>query len=311
MLREFQAQWSAFVSRIPPETPFQTPEWLITWWEHFGSGDLRVMVFRGQDARIVGVMPLFLHEWNGRRQLTLIGSGVTDYIDPLFEPEYTRQIVDRLAQELNSSTDWDICDWQDLSVNTPLASLGAAVEDTPCSFIAIERPFDEYLSSLPKDLKRNLRRYKEKAEAAAPVTFEIAETADESLISALIELHRVRWEDAGQSGTIEANGAETFLREAASVFASRGWLRIFAVRFGSRVTAVLLAFCYSGNIFPYLSAFDPRNQSFGFGRELLLQSIRYAHERGYRHWNFLRGVEPFKFSWGAVRVEKRRVIIRR
>jgi len=310
MLREFQPSWSAFVSRITPETPFQTPDWLITWWEHFGGGALRVMVFR-QDGRIVGVMPLFLHEWNGRRQLTLIGSGVTDYIDPLFDPEYTPEIVDRLARELNSSSDWEICDWQDLSANTPLASLGAAVEDTPCSSIAIERPFDEYLSSRPKDLRRNLRRYKEKAEAIAPVTFEVAETPDEGMISALIELHRRRWEDAGQSGMIQANGSEKFLREAASRLAKRGWLRTFAVRFGSRVSAVLLAFCHLNHIFSYLSGFDPRDETFGFGRELLLQAIRYAHERGYRCWNFLRGDEPYKVSWGAVPVEKRRVIIQR
>jgi hypothetical protein len=136
VLSDFRDQWSAFVSRLPPETPFQTPEWLITWWEHFGSGCLRVMVFR-QDTRIVGVMPLFLHEWNGRRQLTLIGSGMTDYLDPVFEPECIPQIVDRLGRELNSSADWDICDWQDLSVNTPLASVGATVEDTRCGVIAI------------------------------------------------------------------------------------------------------------------------------------------------------------------------------
>ncbi|HZS52841.1 MAG TPA: hypothetical protein VFA65_00450 [Bryobacteraceae bacterium] len=113
-LHEFRPEWSAFVSRNPPETPFQTPEWLITWWKHFGSGDLRVMVFR-QESRLVGVMPLFLHEWNGRCQLTLIGAGLTDYLDPLFQPEYTPEIVNRLARELNSWADWDICDWQDLS----------------------------------------------------------------------------------------------------------------------------------------------------------------------------------------------------
>lgn len=109
----------------------------------------------------------------------------------------------------------------------------------------------------------------------------------------------------------EANGAEKFLREAASLFAGRGWLRIFVIGFGPSVAAVLLASSYLKNILGYLSAFDPRYQAFGFGRELLLQAIRYAHERGYRCWNFLRGDESYKFSWGAVRIEKRRVIIRR
>lgn len=123
------------------------------------------------------------------------------------------------------------------------------------------------------------------------------------MISALIELHRVRWEELGQSGMIEANRAERFLRQTASVFASRRWLRIFTVQFGQRVTAILLAFSYSNKMFSYLSAFDPRDEAFGFGRELPLQAIRYAHEGGYEGWNFLRGGEPYKFSWGAVRVE--------
>ena len=82
-LREFEPEWSRFVARVSPATPFQMPEWLATWWSHFGSGDLRVMVFR-QGAEVAGVLPCFRHEWNGRRQLTLVGSRVSDYLDPLF-----------------------------------------------------------------------------------------------------------------------------------------------------------------------------------------------------------------------------------
>src|SRR5947209_123714 len=98
------------------------PAWLFTWWEHFGSGELRVMVFR-EDGSVVGVLPLFLHEWNGCRQLSLIGTGISDYLDPLFVSACTPRIIERIAQELQSWTDWDICDWQDLSAETPLAVL--------------------------------------------------------------------------------------------------------------------------------------------------------------------------------------------
>ncbi len=268
------------------------------------------MVFR-EGGSVMGVLPLFLHEWEKRRQLTLIGAGISDYLDPLFVPLYTPEIVDRIALELNSWTDWDICDWQDLSAETPLAALGTAVEDSSCSFIPLDRPFEEYMASRPKDLKRNLRRYREKAETIAPVSFEAAENADDNLLSRLVELHRERWACSGQSGMIEANGSEKFLRTIATLFAHRGLLRIFTIRFGPRVTAALLAFCYGETVFSYLSAFDPRDGAFGFGRELLFQSIRYAQEHGYRIWNFLRGDEPYKSSWGAFPVEKRRVIIRR
>jgi len=209
-LCEFEPEWSAFTNTISPETPFQTSTWLMTWWKYFGSGEPRVMVFR-YGGRVVGVMPLFLHVWNGRRQLTLIGSGITDYLDPLFTPEWSSQIAVQIRRELQAWDDWDICDWQDLSVNTPLQALGALASDTPCSFVPIDRPFSVYLESRPKDLKRNLRRYKEKAEAIAPVTFDVARDAGDGLLSSLAKLHRARWEKAGERGMIEANRSDQFL----------------------------------------------------------------------------------------------------
>jgi CelD/BcsL family acetyltransferase involved in cellulose biosynthesis len=268
------------------------------------------MVFRNE-GKVAGVMPLFLHEWHGRRQLTLIGAGISDYLDPLFQPDCTDEIVQRIASELHGWTDWDCCDWQDLSRDTPLAGLGVAAPDTPCSSITMEASYAEFLAKRPKDLRRNLRRYKEKAQAIAPVTFQVADSADEFLMCSLIALHRERWNSAGEPGMIDANGSESFLRAMAVAFAGRGWLRIFTVRFGDSIAAVLLAFCDRTNIFSWLSAFDPKYEEFGFGRELLARAIGYAHARGCRNWNFLRGAEPYKFSWGARPVPKCRVLISR
>jgi CelD/BcsL family acetyltransferase involved in cellulose biosynthesis len=309
-LREFEPEWSRFVARVSPATPFQMPEWLATWWSHFGSGDLRVMVFR-QGAEVAGVLPCFRHEWNGRRQLTLVGSRVSDYLDPLFEPQSVAGILEQVGRQLNSWTDWDMCDWQDLSRGTPLQVLGTALEETPCSALALDQPFEDFLATRPKDLRRNLRRYREKAEAIGCVKFEVSHAADDQLMDALIALHRVRWEQMGEPGMIEANRSEAFLREVAKLLASRGALRIFTVRFADRVAAILLALCNKTTIFSYLSAFDPQHESFGFGRELLAQAFRYAHETGYRCWNFLRGDEAYKFSWSAQLIAKSRVLISR
>jgi CelD/BcsL family acetyltransferase involved in cellulose biosynthesis len=309
-LRDFECEWSRFVRRVPPRTPFQTPEWLLTWWSHLGSGAPRVMAFR-RERELAGVLPCFLHEWNGRRQLTLIGSGITDDLDPLFESGCAAEIVELVRAQLRIWTDWDICDWQDLSADTPLAALGVALAETPSSAIAIDGPFEKFLAARPKDLRRNLRRYREKAETAGKVEFSAADTADPELMDALVALHGARWSKSGESGMIEANRAEAFLREVAPLVAARGHLKIFTVRFAGRIAAILLALCDPSTIYSYLSAFDPRHEAFGFGRELLAQAIRYAHERGYRHWNFLRGDEPYKFSWGAQPIAKCRVMIAR
>jgi hypothetical protein len=112
----------------------------------------------------------------------------------------SRQSVDQIAQELKRWPNWNVCDRQDLSRDTSRASLGTAIEDTPYSLIPIEKPFDEFMAARSQDLRRNLRRYREKAEAMAPVTFEVAETADESLLCALIQLYRARWVRMGEKG---------------------------------------------------------------------------------------------------------------
>ena len=305
-LAEFRLEWSKFLERVPPAFPFQRPEWLLPWWSHFGSGRLRVMVFR-EAGEVAGVLPLFLHEWKGRRQLTLLGSGITDYLDPLL-PSYAVELV---GEKLRSWDDWDVCDWQDLSRDTSLGVLGDVRDEMPCSTVELNGSFEDFLAARPKDLRRNVRRYREKAEGMGPVVFEVSDAADAGLLDTLIELHRVRWEKSGESGMIAANRSEGFVREVSGVFAAMGMLRIFTVRFSGRIAAILLAMRNESTIFSYLSAFDPEWEALGFGRELLARAFEYAYGQGYTRWDFLRGDEHYKFSWGAEVVPKCRVIIER
>jgi len=195
----------------------------------------------------------------------------------------------------------------DLSLCTPLQGLGPVSEDTPCSRLPLEGSFETFLAARPKDLRRNLRRYREKAEAVGALRFEVTGAADNDLITTLIDLHAARWRRSGEPGTIESNRAGGFVRDAAAALARAGMLRIFTLRLNGCVVAILLAFRNETTIFSYLSAFDPEYESFGFGRELLAESIRYAYASGYRYWNFLRGAEPYKFSWGAQPIPKCRL----
>ena len=103
-----------------------------------------------------------------RRQLTLVGSGVTDYLDPVLPAD----AVPAIREQLQQWDDWDVCDWQDLSRDTPLQALGNVKDEIPCSAIELTGTFEQFLAARPKDLRRNLRRYRDKAEALGPVTFQ-------------------------------------------------------------------------------------------------------------------------------------------
>ncbi len=84
--------------------------------------------------------------------------------------------------------------------------------DSPCSAIAIEKSFAEFWAGRPSGLRRNVRRYREKAEQHAALEFDAAPYEPECM-EALIRLHSARWREQGQPGMISANRSADFLRE--------------------------------------------------------------------------------------------------
>ena len=316
-LQEFQNQWRSLVEEVDAATPFQLPIWLLTWWRHFGSGQLRTLAFFNRNT-LVGLIPCFRHEWEGARQLTLIGSGITDFLEPPIRTGYESAVVERLQNYLQSQTDWDLCNWQDLASDTPLHRLTGCealraqlVEEAPCSAIPLNGNFDDYWQSRSSELKRNVRRYTQRAEAKGAIQFEVDEKPCPELIDALIELHSARWQRRGESGMIAANQSANFLRDIAVRFANESILRLLTLGWNGQIAAIIFAFSWRKTMYGYLSAFNPEHEKLGFGRILLFHAIRYASNTGHTAWNFLRGNEPYKTWWGAQPVAKTRLIISR
>jgi CelD/BcsL family acetyltransferase involved in cellulose biosynthesis len=181
----------------------------------------------------------------------------------------------------------------------------------PCSQIPLEGEFDRYWRDRPHGLRRNLRRYNEKACRIDTPQFRVACRAHPELTEALIRLHTNRWKDQGEEGMIVANRSADFLRDVVRELERENMLRFFTLGFQERIVAIILGFPFRNIFFSYLSGFDPGYEVFGFGRSLLYESIKYAFEHGFTAWNFLRGDEEYKFSWGAKPIQKSRLIIRR
>ncbi len=310
-------EWSCFAESLHDVTPFQLPDWLLTWWPHFGSGQLHVFVFR-KHSGMVAIIPCFRHEWEGKRQITLIGSGLSDYLEPAVADELRAEVLQTLARELQMDQRWDVCSWQDLNANTPFRSLCSGddfrlttEEDMECAEIPLIGGFEQFWDQRPHGLRRNVQRYLRKAQAIDEPGFCVCAEPETELVNALITLHTARWQRHGEWGMIVRNRSALFLREVIERFGSHDMLRFFSLRFQGRIVAVICSFPYRNVLFSYLSAFDPEYEALGFGRILLYYSLRYAFEKGYASWNFLRGSEPYKFEWGARSIPKCRVIVTR
>jgi hypothetical protein len=65
----------------------------------------------------------------------------------MVDPRYTNAILGALQSHVRQNVEWEVCDWQDLSADTPLAALGPLREDTPCSQVALAGCFEEFLAA--------------------------------------------------------------------------------------------------------------------------------------------------------------------
>src|SRR5512137_3199517 len=81
-LREIASEWDYLCRRCPTATPFQSPAWLIPWYEHLGGGEMRVLAF-WIGGELAGIAPLEERYQETTPRLTLAGEGITDYLDVL------------------------------------------------------------------------------------------------------------------------------------------------------------------------------------------------------------------------------------
>jgi len=316
-LKELKQEWLALASRIPQITPFQLPEWMLTWLQHFGSGELHTLVFR-RGSRIVGLFPAFIHQWRGQKQMTLIGSGISDYPEPLIDLSFGREVIEALRWHLESDSKWEVCEWQDLAESSLLLQIQSHAAfrrivkpDTPCTKIPLCGTFEEFWSSRPRHVRRNVTRYRRHASEHYAVAFETVTEAIPELFESFIRLHGNRWQLKGESGMIEENHSAPFLWEIAKRFERLKILRFFVLRFNREIAAIILAWDYRNNLYFYLSGFDPRFAEFRPGQILLCECLRYAYSQNCESCDFLRGAEPYKLDWGAEVIPKYRVILTR
>jgi CelD/BcsL family acetyltransferase involved in cellulose biosynthesis len=301
-LNALEGDWSDLALRCPNATPFQHPGWVLPWYRHFGSGELFVLAVR-DEGRLQAVLPLFLHGWEGRRQLTILGTGISDYLDVLFDPEAAADCVAAiLAYLAGQRSRWDVCSWQDLPAHSPLlCGLGVRTQAQPCVSLPLG------MASLPHGLKRNIRRYTERLTGLGELRFETH--CDPGVLSDLFTLHGQRWGEIGEAGVLHEGAVQSFHREAARRLSRVGALRLYRATLDGRAIGVVYGYVWAGTFYSYLGGFDPELKACSPGTVILAYAIQQAIEEGLRNWDFLRGEEPYKFTWGGVVVPKYNLVL--
>ncbi|WP_426955075.1 GNAT family N-acetyltransferase [Muricoccus radiodurans] len=314
--RALRAEWEALWHRADAAgttTPFQSPAWVLPWWDSFGTARPRVAVLRGDDAALLGLLPLYLLEEGAERKLLPMGVGITDYLDALLDPAAPAGAASALlAAVLDTAADDGVtsCDLPDLPPHAALRAAPALPgwreegwDAGPCPVLVLPEDPDALRGPVPAGTLRKLRMSRHRADRAGGWSAQVA-GADEVLPfwDALVAMHGARWTRRGEEGGVLGNpDVRAFHRAALPDLFAAGALRLYALRIGGAIAAVyhVLAAGPDRLLF-YLSGFDEARSFESPGTLLLGHVVESAMAEGRRELHFLRGGEPYKYAWGGV-----------
>jgi CelD/BcsL family acetyltransferase involved in cellulose biosynthesis len=262
------------------------------------------------DDRLVGLAPFFLRTEYGTPgcELLLLGTGISDYLDMLLDPEYEGVSAAAMFEHIGEHCRrWDTCDFQQLRPHSPLLETSmpdAWSEDRTiqecCPVLRLPAGDVELSRVVPSGMLKNLGYYRRSAEKAGDLRFDsAAEQNLDEFLNALFHLHSTRWAARGLPGVLSDKSVRGFHREAADGLLSTGALRFYALRIDGQIVATLYGFASHQRFYFYLGGFDPKVEHLSAGTLVIGHAIESAIREGLKEFDFLRGREAYKYRWGA------------
>jgi CelD/BcsL family acetyltransferase involved in cellulose biosynthesis len=309
-LDQLGPQWDALWKEDRHATPFQSPAWLLPWWQIFGEQLRSVGIFRGSELR--GLLPFYLYREpaTGERKLLPLGVGTTDYLDGVFAPDCTVADVEDAIEFLCTEPEWDAIHVPQLRAGSRLF---AALERTGCGGRLIpgescSRMAAVALSGLPPKIRRNAMYYRNRALRAGALELEVAGGSNWSdVFGILVRLHTERWDASGNRGVFADERVTRWHREALPLLDHAGILRLFALRLDGETIGALYSLIDPPDRrrrtqYFYLPAYSIRHADLRPGTLLTALAVEHASQEGVEIIDMLRGDEEYKRLWHTERV---------
>jgi len=306
------------LSERPERMVFQHPVWLRTWLAEFGDHCEPLFLAAPGNGNLSAIAPLMRSD----DRLTFVGdSSICDFMDFLVEPGREDEAYAEIWRQI-CAEDWTELDLWGLPATSPTCERikglakqsGYAAGDmleAVSPRVALPATWDEYLSSLSKKDRHELRRKIRRVfESGADVRFECLSDQQEAAngIEMFLDLHTRSRMDKTQFMTEEMS---SFFRRMTSALAAHGLIRLFTLFINTRPAASVLCFDAGDHLYMYNSGYDPDFSGLAVGLVSKALCLQWAIENGKAGADFLRGNEPYKYDLGATDREIHRLVVRR
>lgn len=330
-------EWEALLPHTPANTIFVTPWWQRLWWERYGSrgngdngnggGELQIIAVRrgggnsggGEDGNgeLLGIAPLMTDGGD----LSFLGdTDLFDYHDFLVRDGCETEFYGAMwASALRM--DWDTMRLKSLRESSAalrlLPELAAEQgykteisEEDVSPFKTLQPSWDEYLSSLRKKDRHELRRKLRRLENSAAVNQYAYADADE-IAAAMPDFFRLMRASSPDKDGFLTPEREAFFHALAQELAPRGQFKLFFMEIDGERAAACICFDYGGDFLLYNSGYDPEYSALSVGLLNKALCIRDAIENGRRAFDFLRGNERYKYNLGGENQTVHELVIHR
>lgn len=313
-LGALQAEWNALAG----DNPFLSWDWAETWWKHYQTPqtELFIPVVKDAAGHIVGIAPWKLrHTLSRGRVIHFIGSNEVcgDRLTILAAPERRCDVLAAIAGWLSDlRRQWDLLELTGVEQsNSAMLELGLRFEqhghpthlreDLNCWKLSLPQTWEAYLATISKSRRNKSRRLlKNQLDAGiARQRLVTSQTEFDLGFNILVELHQKRRNMLGEPGCFASDRYHSFHLEFANRMLAQNRLRLVWLEFQGQPAAVEYSILGGKTVYNYQSGFDPAFAEEHPGWLNLIATLRWAISEGYESFDFLRGDEAYKASFGG------------
>lgn len=309
-LQSVEEEWRSLWRNSSNPIVFLHPLWTRCWWTYYGeSYRLKVLLVRTRGGELIGIAPMSQLAQDPHKLTWIGGKELTDYMDFVVrkgrEVQALEAVGHRLKELLNLGGELALSFVREDSValsehNVNLkAGWDVEIRLQECSpWVHLLETWEEYLESLSSHDRHELRRKLRKAQSSLPLEFRSVrdDASWDEAMDNFIRLHRL---SHPEKAAFMDHKREAFFREMASCFREEGLLRLTELRVGKTPISSAISFVWGKTWALYNSGFDPSYRQYSAGILHVAYTIREAMEEGLSEYDFLRGREAYKYSFGA------------
>lgn len=305
-------------NRLAQDLPFRRWDWLTTWWRHYGhpAAELFVLAVENGDG-LIGIAPWYVEKSLTKgRVVQFLGSGevCSDYLTILSAPGCEPDVADAVAAWLDGAgrAAWDMIELIGAESHDPailalthrMAASGFTIHQRPglnCWRVALPARWDEFLASLNAKRRAKVGQATRKhLDTHRAIVHELTDPADfDRRFEMFVDLHQRRHKRLGHAGCFASSRFAAFHREIGRRLCELRKLRLVWTEIDGRPVAADYSFLGGQTIYCYQMGMAPDIGGVSPGWLNMIASLRRAIESGYRDFDYLRGDEPYKLSWGA------------